>query len=424
MAGLQAGADDYLVKPFAIAELTARLRGAAAPPRRGRRRGRTWRATSSSTRAATSRRARGRELELTRREFELLDVFVRHPGQVLSRDQLLSLVLGLHDRRRDERRRRLRRLPAAQARGARASRGSSTPCAASAGRCGREGAAQPARADRARRGRRGRAGGVLAGALLLARGRARRRATSSTASCASALGAILGAGRRAATAYGAPAAGGSEPLLEGQRHVRAGRLRRRRCVEQARRRARTTRPTSRRTTASRRSRSAARRGARSTLHDRRPAGSPRLAGAELARAASRSASGAIRRLVLLLGFSALALTALAAWGFTDARAAPARAPARGRRPRQRRREDLSTPLPDDDGPEEVRPLAGALNEMLERLGASTAADRARARGDAPLRRRRRPRAAHAADRDAREPRHARAQPRALGAASATRWWPT
>ena len=36
----------------------------------------------------------GRELGLTRREFDLLDVFVRHPGQVLSRDQLLSLVWG------------------------------------------------------------------------------------------------------------------------------------------------------------------------------------------------------------------------------------------------------------------------------------------------------------------------------------------
>ena len=36
----------------------------------------------------------GRDLELTRREFDLLEVFARHPGQVLSRDQLLRLVWG------------------------------------------------------------------------------------------------------------------------------------------------------------------------------------------------------------------------------------------------------------------------------------------------------------------------------------------
>jgi len=93
VAGLQAGADDYLVKPFALPELTARLHallrrrgsGGAVPlvvgdlvvdPRR-----------HVATRAA-------RDLELTRREFELLEVFARHPGQVLSREQLLRQVWG------------------------------------------------------------------------------------------------------------------------------------------------------------------------------------------------------------------------------------------------------------------------------------------------------------------------------------------
>jgi len=93
VAGLQAGADDYLVKPFAIAELTARLqallrrRGAEAPgplvvgdlvidPRR-----------HVATRS-------GRDLDLTRREYELLEAFARHGGQVLSRDQLLRQVWG------------------------------------------------------------------------------------------------------------------------------------------------------------------------------------------------------------------------------------------------------------------------------------------------------------------------------------------
>jgi two-component system sensor histidine kinase PrrB len=81
--------------------------------------------------------------------------------------------------------------------------------------------------------------------------------------------------------------------------------------------------------------------------------------------------GRIRRLVLLLGFSALALTALAAWGFTTVAVRPL-ARLRAGAARVSGAQDLSTPLP-DDGPEEVRQLAGALNEMLERLGDSTAA---------------------------------------------------
>ena len=93
VAGLQAGADDYLVKPFAIAELTARLEALL------RRRGTEGAGPHMAgdvvvdPRRHVATRA-GRELGLTRREFELLDVFVRHPGQVLSRDQLLSLVWG------------------------------------------------------------------------------------------------------------------------------------------------------------------------------------------------------------------------------------------------------------------------------------------------------------------------------------------
>ena len=93
VAGLQAGADDYLVKPFAIAELTARLEALL------RRRGAEGAGPHMAgdlvvdPRRHIATRA-GRELGLTRREFDLLDVFVRHPGQVLSRDQLLSLVWG------------------------------------------------------------------------------------------------------------------------------------------------------------------------------------------------------------------------------------------------------------------------------------------------------------------------------------------
>jgi DNA-binding response OmpR family regulator len=93
VAGLQAGADDYLVKPFAIAELTARLHALL------RRRGTSGAGplvvgdvVVDARRHAATRA--GRDLDLTRREFALLEVFAGHPGQVLSREQLLRLVWG------------------------------------------------------------------------------------------------------------------------------------------------------------------------------------------------------------------------------------------------------------------------------------------------------------------------------------------
>ena len=99
-------------------------------------------------------------------------------------------------------------------------------------------------------------------------------------------------------------------------------------------------------------------------------GNPRLQVlSSLAPVEERVAS--IRRLVLLLGFGALLLTALAAWGFTTFATRPL-ARLRAGAARVSGAQDLSTPLP-DDGPEEVAQLAGSLNEMLARLGASTAA---------------------------------------------------
>ncbi|HSS57828.1 MAG TPA: response regulator transcription factor [Solirubrobacteraceae bacterium] len=93
VAGLQAGADDYLVKPFALAELTARLNALL------RRRGSDSAGPLVAGDLVIDPRRHivtrgGRTLEPTRREFELLEVFARHPGQVLSRDQLLTQVWG------------------------------------------------------------------------------------------------------------------------------------------------------------------------------------------------------------------------------------------------------------------------------------------------------------------------------------------
>jgi DNA-binding response OmpR family regulator len=93
VAGLRAGADDYLVKPFELEELVARLQ--ALLRRRPDRPDVPLEVGDLRIDPARRRVRRGeREVELTGREFELLETFARHPGIVLSRSQLLEQVWG------------------------------------------------------------------------------------------------------------------------------------------------------------------------------------------------------------------------------------------------------------------------------------------------------------------------------------------
>ncbi len=92
VAGLDAGADDYLVKPFAYEELAARLRALARRSEPGARRPDPVLSAGPIALDERSRRVTvgGQSVDLSPREFSLLECFLRHPGQSLTRDQLLD----------------------------------------------------------------------------------------------------------------------------------------------------------------------------------------------------------------------------------------------------------------------------------------------------------------------------------------------
>jgi DNA-binding response OmpR family regulator len=93
VAGLEAGADDYIVKPFALQEVVARLH--ALLRRVPEREPVPLRVGDLLVDPARRLVRRGdRDVELTRREFELLEELARHAGMVLSRPQLLERVWG------------------------------------------------------------------------------------------------------------------------------------------------------------------------------------------------------------------------------------------------------------------------------------------------------------------------------------------
>ena len=161
LAGLTDGADDYVVKPFEPRELLARIRAVLRrleaprprrpPARRRRRRGRRSgsAAAPSTPTARCLRDPDGSEIALTAMEFDLLDVFARHPRQTLSRSRLAELAHG----RPLDARRPLDRHP-------------HHPAA----RQDRRGRPHPAHAaDRARRGLRLRSRRLSSGAFLPAR---------------------------------------------------------------------------------------------------------------------------------------------------------------------------------------------------------------------------------------------------------------
>jgi DNA-binding response OmpR family regulator len=92
--GLNVGADDYLIKPFAMSELLARINALLRRRGRGMNNGGSQLRVGDLTLDLVRHEARraGRLIELTAKEFALLEYLMRHPGQVLSRTQIIDHV--------------------------------------------------------------------------------------------------------------------------------------------------------------------------------------------------------------------------------------------------------------------------------------------------------------------------------------------
>lgn len=96
VSGLDSGADDYIAKPFDIEELLARMRALFRRIEMGDRQSHsilTFREVTIDMDARLVTRS-GESVELTKREFDLLAVFIKHPNLVQTRDMLLDLVWG------------------------------------------------------------------------------------------------------------------------------------------------------------------------------------------------------------------------------------------------------------------------------------------------------------------------------------------
>lgn len=92
--GLDTGADDYVVKPFSMVELAARVRAVLRRIRPGLAEDRVRHGDIVIDRVAHRVKRAGADIHLGPTEFRLLDYFMQHPGRVFSREQLLNAVWG------------------------------------------------------------------------------------------------------------------------------------------------------------------------------------------------------------------------------------------------------------------------------------------------------------------------------------------
>jgi two-component system, OmpR family, phosphate regulon response regulator PhoB len=92
--GLDTGADDYVIKPFSMSELAARIRAVLRRIRPGLAEDRLHHGDIVVDRAAHRVRRADKEIHLGPTEFRLLDYLMQHPGRVFSREQLLDAVWG------------------------------------------------------------------------------------------------------------------------------------------------------------------------------------------------------------------------------------------------------------------------------------------------------------------------------------------